>query len=1178
MSTVSWITPRGDLGTVAENYFYSFQFEAEDSDQQTLFYSFISGQLPGGLYVTRDGNLRGIPTILSSISQKVTSTFTVRATNPDGAVADRTFSLTVSNVNGPQIIPRPDLIGAWFDGTILDYSFNAVNDNPNANQTWSVIQGELPPGVTLTSSGRLFGLVELIATNISQLGYEATPNDSVVYDPLGASADKFYNFTVQVSDDLKTDTVNVRLLVVSKGNFTADNNITLINNTFISVDADNNYYPIILNNPESLPILVSGSTFAYKFVAYDAEDQDISWEIDELDVSGMDDLDEAVSQTLAGNGTNGSTAPNQYVLDQVPINAARIVVFVNDVRLTALTDYTVTGALLIFTTLTPAVTDTIFVQFISTTTGFDSILFDQGEEGLPVGLVIDVNTGWVQGVLPDQVENIRSYSFNVEAYRTASPTITSGKVNFSLQVKRDVNEEIVWTTPFDLGSIDNGAVSEIQIEAYNTYGKELTYEVIYNPFRKLPQGLKFLRSGRLIGRVSFRYFVLDGQNAELNVTSTSNLVVGMSVQGVGVAAGSKLIEIIDSNTIRVAPAIYVEQGTVLVFSNDTLQTSVSTVSNAISTAIDGGRTTFDQQCGFTVRATALDGSISATKDFTIATVPRSLAPYENVYLRALPDSDQRQGWESLTKNQSVFPTELLYRPDDYYFGVQRTFKSLFLSGLSVGTATSFINAINRNHYKKRINFKEIKTARAVNEDGTIAYEVVYSELIDDQAFNTAGPPLEVALTIANSFLINNQSYNVIYPNSFPNMQKRLENGKGYANKSTLPRWMTSVQEDGTVLGLIRCVVLAYTKPGASKTIAYRVKSSNFDLNYVSFVADRYQWDNYLSRFFDIDTNQFLPSVPTTFDKYPNLNVGEAVIDTQIINAVTNSNLITISNTVRVGYGWRVSSRDSTVTIPDNTIVSNLNQSGTTLTLSANVTSIASGPIRINGEAFVDYAVDTAFITIDGENLSIIKSSFIIDGVQDIKENEKIIFAKQSGFDFPNDGWFDAEGNPVYGYLDKVGGVNSTINYQGGIWRFQFTPFEDIGLDEDEYGFDEAQSDLTYSHFDQSDDDEVRLFFVQEILLDQTVKVRTGDTYKVSTLQYRLTPGISAPQYGLFTFATGLFRTAETTFDGGTCLMREGYVPGTSVTGGTRFSNNKDIWIVPESLDKYIKFPQDGVFV
>jgi hypothetical protein len=43
-------------------------------------------------------------------------------------------------------------------------------------------------------------------------------------------------------------------------------------------------------------------------------------------------------------------------------------------------------------------------------------------------------------------------------------------------------------------------------------------------------------------------------------------------------------------------------------------------------------------------------------------------------------------------------------------------------------------------------------------------------------------------------------------------------------------------------------------------------------------------------------------------------------------------------------------------------------------------------------------------------------------------------------------------------------------------------------------------------------------------------------------------------------------------------MREGFVAGNSVTGGTTFSSNQDIWIVPESLDKYIKFPQNGVFV
>jgi hypothetical protein len=96
MSTVSWITPRGNLGTIPENTFYSYQLEASDSDQQELFYSFISGSLPGGMYVTRTGELRGIPTVLSSVNQTATNTFTVRATNPDGNVADRSFYLVVS--------------------------------------------------------------------------------------------------------------------------------------------------------------------------------------------------------------------------------------------------------------------------------------------------------------------------------------------------------------------------------------------------------------------------------------------------------------------------------------------------------------------------------------------------------------------------------------------------------------------------------------------------------------------------------------------------------------------------------------------------------------------------------------------------------------------------------------------------------------------------------------------------------------------------------------------------------------------------------------------------------------------------------------------------------------------------------------------------------------------------
>ena len=48
------------------------------------------------------------------------------------------------------------------------------------------------------------------------------------------------------------------------------------------------------------------------------------------------------------------------------------------------------------------------------------------------------------------------------------------------------------------------------------------------------------------------------------------------------------------------------------------------------------------------------------------------------------------------------------------------------------------------------------------------------------------------------------------------------------------------------LGYIRAVVLAYTVPGASKLIAYRLKNANFSFNRIEFKTDRYQLDNYLS--------------------------------------------------------------------------------------------------------------------------------------------------------------------------------------------------------------------------------------------------------------------------------------------------------------------------------------------
>ena len=1168
MSTITWVTAKGDLGTIPESQFFLLQFEATEVSEQALTYSFISGELPGGMYVTTTGQLRGAPTILSSVDQIKKYAFTVRASNPDGLVADRSFSLTVSNTVGPVITPRPDLVGAFFDGEFLSYQFASTNDNPSATVYWSILNGDLPPGTTFSSTGLLSGYVDIIAANVTDLGFEAAGVESVIFDALPESTDRSYTFTVQVTDGAKFNTLNCRALIVSKANFTSDNDITIVNNTFITIDYNNSYRPIILNAPNSLPTRVAGDTFAYKFLAYDPEQKSVQWTVDDLLFSGLDQLDYPVSQSLNGDGSTGP-----YTMDRAAA-AADISVRINDTIYFPTVDYTTSGTDLTFVSLTPGATDIIEILYIAVGTGFDTLFFDQGAEGFPSGLSIDRDTGWLFGTLPEQTEDIKTYSFSVKAYRELTPGVISDPVVFSLSVKRTRNEAIVWISPADLGEIDNGAVSEFTIEATNTAGKTLDYSIIYSTNRRVPQGLKMLSTGDLIGRVSFRYFSLDGETGFLPVTSTQNLVVGMSVQGIGVAAGCKVTAIIDANTVEVKPAVYVVQGTPLTFTNDTSTFVVNTSANAISTVIDTGTTTFDLDCNFTVKAEARDGSISATKAFKITVNPRNLAPYENLYLRALPKLEERVALTNTLRNTSVVPTSLLYRVDDPNFGIQTDITSLFLPGLSSQTAANVMSAISLNHYTKTINFGNIKTARAVGSDGVVDYEVVYADLIDNQQFSGNSPPLSTTLTNTYPYIENGVEYgNIIYTNSFTNMQKRLEAGIGYTNRGALPRWMNSVQTNGTIPGLTRAVPLVYAKPGSGELIAYRLRNSGFSMGSIDFVADRYQWDNSLSKFFSVSSNKFLPSKDTTFDKFTQFGLGTDNVSSTVDGSVTDSNVVVISESLKIGFGWLATSTDTASQITAGTYVTNV--SGSTITLSTNVTATNSATVQFNGKASVDYAVSKSFNSIDSELLSRVKSLGLIDGVTNIQPFEKIIFAKQFGFatEAVNDGWVHDDGTTfIYGYLEKLSGLSS-VNQRGGVWQITYETIPDEGFDES-LGFDETVPGFEHSRLDAGSDQEVRLEFVSEVNVNQTIKVRGGATYPSTTLQYNFINGDAVPYYDVF---EGL-AVFETTFDGGSGTYREGQPTGISARGGTAFSNNRDKFIEPGTEDKYIKFPQNGVFV
>jgi len=1267
MSTIAWITPKGSLGTVSESIFFQYQLSAIESTNSELFFSLISGDLPGGMSVNRTGDIRGIPSIGSPTLQSATYAFTIRASNLDGVVADRSFSITVSNVSGPIISPRPDLIGAYFDGTFIDYNFNSINDNPSATSTWKVISGNLPPNLTLSPNGNLSGYVDLVAANSTELGFEAGGIDSVILDAVPKSSDKFYNFTIQVTDGNKLDTLICRLLIVSKGGYTADNIITIINNTFITVDVDNKYRPIIVNMPEATttlsygsggdplytvtttyeyPTLISGDTFAYKLIAYDPEDEPVNWRVDEFQFSGMDELDAGRrANVIIGNGTVGP-----YNLARPADSIDQIVFRLNDNLLTPTVDYILPSSNTIFFTniaitsiqrvsknvnvtvsshsfsvgnsinvigvtdnsfnglftvaattgtsiyyiqdganvtssggtvskYAPTPDNDIDIRYIDLGnnpigTGFDTLLFDQGVEGLPAGISINEKTGWLFGTLPSQTEDETVYNLNIKAFRESDPTLESETSTFIFKVKRSRNETIIWNTPTMVGTIDNGSISELELSATNTLGKELSYSLTYNPYKKVPQGLKLLPSGRFIGRVTFRYFSLDGSIGYINLNSTENIDVGMSVQGIGVASGCQVTEIINTNTIEVRPAIYVQQGAILTFSNGTTNTVASTTTNAISTTIDAGSTTFDQDCYFTAKAEAIDGSISSLRNFKITIKPRNLSPYENLWLKALPNELQRIKYKDVINDEKLFPPSLIYRPDDPYFGVSKNFKILFLPGLSAAKISSYTTALERNHYTKTINFGEIKTARAVNTSGRVIYEVVYVEAIDPQQYDTPGPSLQKTLSVTNNFLYNNEEYNIIYPNSFSNMQYRIDEAIGYSNRGSLPVWMTSVQENGLVLGLTRAVVIAYTKPGASKLIKYRLENTNkWPEGNFSFVADRYQWENFLSKFYNVESASFTTSRETTFDKYTTLATESDVVNTVIFDQVVSSNIIRIGNDITVGAGWIVKADSSTAEIASNTYIENI--SGNIVTLSQNINSAAGSLIKIEGTAVADYAVSTSFKQIDGKTYSYLASNDLIDGMPRFTDGETLIFYNQDGLesDGINYGWEFLDGTVVPGYLEKLSLISS-INKRASIWTMNFISINPIAFDDDLVGFDQAPTNLYNSYFDSGNESEIQLEFKKEIIPNQTVKIRLGKTFPTTIMQYKLLPGNAIPDYIPSTAPT---RTRETTFDGGSCICREGDPRG-GIRGGTSFANNRDKYEVPESLDKYIKFPQDGVFV
>lgn len=374
-----------------------------------------------------------------------------------------------------------------------------------------------------------------------------------------------------------------------------------------------------------------------------------------------------------------------------------------------------------------------------------------------------------------------------------------------------------------------------------------------------------------------------------------------------------------------------------------------------------GRPSFEMQSNlqtyvFTVAASDADGLVYGQKEFSIDVVQRDKRPYENLYITVMPDRAGRTIYSNLINNTDIIPIEYLYRPVDPWFGTNSLRRVLFQSGLNPDEIADYISAIRLNHYNKKLNFGQLKTARAVDDNFDTVYEVIYLDLVDQQVNQTTG----VGPNVNVSWPTNDAGITTVHPNSFPNMASRVADGVGYQDRSILPLWMTSRQLDGTVLGFTRALVLCYTLPNYSAEVAHRIVSAAPDFNLIDFTIDRYEYDSILS-------NNFI--------KTPVAGTGNITANIQS-NSVTGDSTI-FSNELQIG---------STIFV-NNTAIGNVANiaSNSAITLYANASANVANLSYTYSNSFivVNYTSGTGTITanttsnvVTGNNANISGSGII----------------------------------------------------------------------------------------------------------------------------------------------------------------------------------------------------------
>jgi hypothetical protein len=812
---ITWITPAGSLGLLTERVIVDIPLEAS-SDTGTITYSLIAGSLSRGLRLTSEytydssqttGYIKGSPTEVKVYTE---SKFVIRAS--DGVdIEDRTFTIAVDGSDIPAWITQEGFLNvgpaeAYFvlDNARVDFQLEARDPDLSAGGSLEFYLlpngGLLPPGLSLSLDGVISGFTDPIFA----LEY--------LRDPFGG-------YDTTPLDVTPLDFVEVR------------------SNGFDTFFYDNVTYDY--NEPSRTPRRLSR---IYTFIVAVTDGVYTETRLFKIYV--------VTEEFLQADNSIVQVDTNLFTSDA---SSARLPIWITESNLGR---FRANNYVTIFLDVydPPTLTGTITYFLLPTNP-------DGSASEIPPGMTLDNITGEIAGTVPYQSRVSRTYTFTMRAvnfpaslaytlyslrgswnstinyfkndavifdgliyicivaHRNRLPTDTefwtvgtsSASKTFTVEIIGEIESAITWITDSDLGTIKPNQASQKYLEAESLlYGGRVSYEFVSG---KLPPGLEFLPTGLIQGKV--KQFADD--------------------------AGPGLTRFFE-RTDSLAP-----------------EEDSSTPSRNFTDSFDGNSTSFDKKFTFTVKARDSINFASVNQTFFLTVVADNTKTFANLYIKAFQTKTKRLDWYDFITDATIFRSNDLYRYGDPNFGIQTGLKILVFAGIESVEAVKYVQAMSRNHYRKRIYFGDVKVAQAKDPlTQEVIYEVIYVDVMDnyEKKSKSISQTVELSNNINSKVLISYDSIKVdsdipfvsdsdhqrIFPNSLKNMRRRITT-VGDRDREFLPLWMRSIQPNSFVEpGYVSALPLCYCNPSSSPAVLARIKASTFDFKTIDFHADRYVID------------------------------------------------------------------------------------------------------------------------------------------------------------------------------------------------------------------------------------------------------------------------------------------------------------------------------------------------